>query len=61
MFPVPKSFFLTRGVGIHRDQLTAFEAFKFYGGQLHAVEAFIRILPIEKRKGGWEQDPAVAP
>ena len=36
------------------DQLTAFEAFKFYGGQLHAVEAFIRILPIEKRKGGWE-------
>jgi len=43
------------------DQLTAFEAFKFYGGQLHAVEAFIRILPIEKRKGGWEQDPAVAP
>jgi len=36
------------------DQLTAFEAFKFYGGKLHAVEAFIRILPIEKRKGGWE-------
>ena len=36
------------------DQLTAFEAFKFYGGQLHAVEAFIKILPIEKRKGGWE-------
>jgi len=36
------------------DQLTAFEAFKFYGGQLHAVEAFIRILPIEKRKGGWD-------
>ena len=36
------------------DQLTAFEAFKFYGGQLHAVEAFIRILPIEKRDGGWE-------
>ena len=25
MFPVPSSFFLTRGVGIHRDQLTAFE------------------------------------
>jgi hypothetical protein len=35
------------------DQLTAFEAFKFYGGKLHAVEAFIRILPIEKRNGGW--------
>lgn len=25
MFPVPTSFFLTKGVGIHRDQLTAFE------------------------------------
>ncbi len=25
MFPVPTSFFLTRGVGVHRDQLTAFE------------------------------------
>jgi hypothetical protein len=36
------------------DQLTAFEAFKFYGGKLHAVEAFIRILPIEKRDGGWK-------
>ena len=36
------------------DQLTAFEAFKYYGGQMHAVEAFIRILPIEKRNGGWE-------
>lgn len=36
------------------DQLTAFEAFKVYDGQMHAVEAFIRILPIEKRNGGWE-------
>lgn len=36
------------------DQLTAFEAFKYYGGKLHAVEAFIRILPIEKRDGGWK-------
>ena len=25
MFPVPTSFFLTHGVGMHRDQLTAFE------------------------------------
>ena len=25
MFPVPTSFFLTKGVGVHRDQLTAFE------------------------------------
>jgi hypothetical protein len=36
------------------DQLTAFEAFKVYGGKMHAVEAFIRILPIEKRDGGWK-------
>jgi hypothetical protein len=36
------------------DQLTAFEAFKVFDGKMHAVEAFIRILPIEKRKGGWE-------
>ena len=25
MFPVPTSFFLTHGVGVHRDRLTAFE------------------------------------
>jgi arginine decarboxylase len=25
MFPIPKSVFLTSGVGIHRHQLTAFE------------------------------------
>ena len=36
------------------DQLTAFEAFKVYDGKLRAVEAFIRILPIEKRDGGWK-------
>ena len=36
------------------DQLTAFEAFKVFDGKMHAVEAFIRILPIEKRKGGWD-------
>jgi hypothetical protein len=36
------------------DQLTAFESFKVYDGKIHAVEAFIRILPIEKRDGGWK-------
>jgi hypothetical protein len=35
------------------DQLTAFEAFKVYDGKIHAVEAFIRILPYELAKGGW--------
>jgi hypothetical protein len=36
------------------DQLTVWETFKVYGSQIHAVEAFMRILPIEKRNGGWE-------
>jgi hypothetical protein len=36
------------------DQLTAFEAFKVFDGQVHAVEAFIKILPIDKRDGGWK-------
>jgi hypothetical protein len=36
------------------DQLTAFEAFKVYDGQIHAVEAFIRIFPVEQAKGGWD-------
>jgi hypothetical protein len=36
------------------DQLTAFEAFKVYDGKIHAVEAFIRILPLELAKGGWD-------
>jgi hypothetical protein len=26
--------------------------FKVYDGQIHAVEAFMRILPIEKRNAG---------
>jgi hypothetical protein len=36
------------------DQLTVWEAFKVYDGQIHAVEAFMRILPVELRNGGWE-------
>jgi hypothetical protein len=35
-------------------QLTVWEAFKVYDGQIHAVEAFMRILPFEQRSGGWE-------
>jgi len=35
------------------DQLTVWESFKVYDGQIHAVEAFMRILPVEKRNGGW--------
>jgi hypothetical protein len=41
------------------DQLTAFEAFKVYDGKIHAVEAFIRIFPLEQAKGGWE--PSIVP
>jgi hypothetical protein len=36
------------------DQLTVWETFKIYDGKIHAVEAFMRILPVEKRNGGWE-------
>ena len=36
------------------DQLTVWETFKVYDGQIHAVEAFMRILPIDKRNGGWQ-------
>ena len=41
-----------RGPG--SDKLTAFEMFKVYDGQIHAVEAFMRILPFDKRNGGWK-------
>ena len=36
------------------DQLTVWEMFKIYDGQIHAVEAFMRILPVERRNGGWQ-------
>jgi hypothetical protein len=36
------------------DQLTVWEMFKVYDGQIHAVEAFMRILPLERRNGGWQ-------
>src|SRR5262245_55613017 len=35
------------------EQLTVWESFKVYDGQIHAVEAFMRILPFELRSGGW--------
>ena len=34
------------------NALTTFEAFKIYGGQIHAVEAFIDIMP-ENTPSGW--------
>src|ERR1700722_7460023 len=36
------------------DQLTVWETFKVYDGQIHAVEAFMKILPVTLRNGGWE-------
>src|SRR5690349_5034660 len=36
------------------DQLTVWESFKVYDGMIHAVEAFMRILPFDKRNGGWQ-------
>jgi hypothetical protein len=35
------------------DMLTVWEAFKVYDGQIHAVEAFMRVLPPELASGGW--------
>lgn len=35
------------------DTLTVWEAFKVYDGQIHAVEAFMRILPPDLAGGGW--------
>jgi len=40
-----------RGPG--SDKLTTFELFKVYDGQIHKVEAFIRLLPPELEFGGW--------
>lgn len=40
-----------RGPG--SDKLTAFELFKVYGGQIHKVEAFIRLFPPALELGGW--------
>ncbi len=37
------------------NALTCFEAFKIYGGQIHAVEAFIRIMPANTQPG-WNYE-----
>ena len=36
-----------------RNALVTFEAFKVWGGEIHAVEAFFRVLPQETKRG-WE-------
>jgi hypothetical protein len=36
------------------EQLTVWETFKVNDGQIHAVEAFMKLLPVTQRNGGWE-------
>ena len=36
------------------DPLRVWESFKVYDAKIHAAEAFMRILPVETRNGGWE-------
>lgn len=45
-----------RGPG--SDRLTAWEMFKIYDGQIHAVEAYMRLLPPELDLGGWPVNAA---
>ena len=41
------------------DRLTAWEAFKVYGGQIHMVQAFIRLFPPALDLGGWPISPGI--
>ena len=42
------------------NRLTAWEAFKVYGGQIHMVEAYIRLFSPELDLGGWPLDAGIA-
>lgn len=37
------------------NALIVWEAFKVYGGQIHAVEAFMKIMPVTTGSGGWDE------
>ena len=41
------------------DRLTAWEMFKVYDGQIHMVEAYIRLFPPELDLGGWPISPGI--
>ena len=41
------------------DRLTAWEMFKVYGGQIHAVGAYIRLFPPALDLGGWPIAPGI--
>jgi hypothetical protein len=36
------------------NALMCWEAFKVYGGQIHGVEAFMKIMPVGLGNGGWD-------
>ncbi len=42
------------------DRLTAWEMFKIYDGQIHAVEAYMRLFPPEQDLGGWPIGDGIA-
>ena len=41
------------------DKLTAWEMFKVYDGQIHMVQAYIRLLPAALDLGGWPIQPGI--
>ena len=41
------------------DKLTAWEMFKVYDGQIHMVQAYIRLLPPALDLGGWPIQPGI--
>lgn len=42
------------------NRLTAWEMFKIYDGQIHAVEAYMKLFPPELDLGGWPIAPEIA-
>jgi hypothetical protein len=47
------NFGQTRAYG-EGNALIVWEAFKIYGGQIHGVEAFMKVLPVGVGSGGWD-------
>jgi hypothetical protein len=47
------NFGQTRAYG-EGNALIVWEAFKVYGGQIHGVEAFMKIMPASVGSGGWD-------
>lgn len=41
------------------DKLTAWEMFKVYDGQIHMVQAYMRVFPPEQDLGGWPIRPGI--